>query len=169
MSETGALDDRTIRDIAKRLILAPGEMEDDKLYQRIKNLAPADFKAIQNQVFQILVVEQCTALGGISRLGDESYEWMLKRVDGLSFTIKKHILQHGLKTKSAALIALALEQLSEVELSQHTSSIENLMHEVIKGDFTSDIKNHAHSLRDRANEASPLSLVHWQDAANKKG
>ena len=163
------LGDDAIHDIAKALILAPQKMENDERYQRIREQAPTDFKAIQNQVHRMLVIDECADFGGIARLLDESLAWMLKRVDDLSFNIKKQILERGLKTKNVSLVDLALGRLSEIELSQHTKSIEKLAHEVLKQNFCDQTNEMARSIRDKASEASPLSLHDWQEVAKMKG
>ena len=158
MSEARSLDDDTVREIAWTLILSPHTIETDERYRRIKERAPADFIAIQGQVYQLLVVEDCALFGGIATLGSESYEWILENVEGLPFKTKKHILSYAINKQNRYLINLALECFNGIELSQHTTSIENLMHEVLNGDYDDQTKKKAEILRNKANEAMSISF-----------
>jgi hypothetical protein len=115
----------------------------------------------------LLVVENCAALGGLSNLNDESCAWMLEKVVGLPFTIKKSILERAIRAKKIILIRLSLARFEDLELSQHTSTIETLMHEIKSGDFDEDLKEIAKNMRDRANLSSSLSLDDWMNTKEK--
>ena len=167
MGATGSLDDSVIREIAKALILAPGIMESDERYQRIKEQAPEDFSAIRAYVHLLVVTEECAAFGGIEKLGDDSYEWVLRNVDDISFDFKKHVLERGIREKKISLIRRALDRLDEIELSQHALSIEALMHRIKSGDYDKQLKKMAEIIRDRANGASDLTVESWRDATKR--
>ena len=85
------------------------------------------------------------------------------RVDGLPFQTKKHILSYAIQRQNRSLINLALESFNRIELSQHTTSIENLMHEILRGDNDDQTKKKAEIVRDMANEAIAISLGHKED------
>ena len=156
MSEARSLDDNIVREIAMALILRPLTMEIDENYRRIKEGAAEDFIAIHNQVYQFLVVEDCAAFGGIAGLEAKSFTWILKNVDALPYKFKEHTLKRAIGTRDSSLVNLALESFNRLELSQHTTSIETLMHEILKGDYDEQIKKQARILRDKANDATAL-------------
>ena len=158
MSEARSLDDNTVREIAWALILSPHTIETDERYRRIKERSPADFIAIQRQVYQLLVVEDCAAFGGIAGLNDNSFGWILKNVDGLSYEFRKRILICAIGSRNSSLINLAMASFNPLELSLHTKSIENLVHEILTGDYDEQLKKQAEILRDKANEATTLSF-----------
>ena len=161
MQTERTLDEKTVRDIAKALIMAPLTVEADTRYQRIQKEAPEDFTAIKEQVRQLLVSEDFMEFGGVEGLSSESYEWILANIRGISFKTKTYVLQRAIQMKKASLIRLSMDRFSDLELSQHTSIIENLVHEIEKGAFDNELKEIARHIRNKANEVAVISAENW--------